>query len=183
MTTPRFCTYGENDSRFYTVAFVSGFHVSPSDKLQDKAFFVLSFSPSEDFTRFSVFTFSESGELLSYSRGTDDLDSAEYMMIRSWLEEGIPLHTWRFFPSAAIDPTTFAEDDARSAYESARRRVAHIIFNTRIHQWSKDMIQKEFPYNPAFRLLDSELPDPASDSPENQEIMHYITDKSQAEQS
>ena len=128
MRVPPFHSRGEDDGHFYALAYVPGLYVPPSGKSQDEAFFVLKFSPSKGFTRFSVSTVSPDGGLFQYSRGTDELDSVEYTMLRSWREEEVPLHAWRFDPSTAVEASAFTDDGARAAYEAARMRVARIIF-------------------------------------------------------
>jgi len=172
MRVPPFHSLGEDNGHFCAVAYVPGFYVPPSGKSRDEAFFVLSFSPSESYTRFSVSTVSPTGEMFHYSRGTDGLDSAEYAMLRAWREQRVPLHAWRFFPSAAIDAAAFTDDIGRVAFEAARRRVAHIIFQARTHAWT----QSQFPAPPLFRFDEEDIPDPMVSTPEYEDIMKCITD-------
>ncbi len=168
---PPFHSVGEDNGHFYAVAYVPGFYVPPSGKSRDEAFFVLNFSPSESYTRFSVATVSPTGELFHYSRGTDDLDSAEYSMLRASREELVPLHAWRFFPSAAIQAATFTDDSVRVAYEAARRRVAHILFQARIHVWT----QTQYPSKPLFQFDECAVPEPMVSTPEYEDITKCIT--------
>ena len=172
MHTPPFHSLGEDNGHFYAVAYVPGFYVPPSGKSRDEAFFVLSFSPSESYTRFSVSTVSSMGELFHYSRGTDELDSAEYAMLRAWREEGVPLHAWRFYPSASVEAAAFTDDSARMAYEAARRRVAHIIFQARTHVWT----QTQYPSKPRFLFDEAVIPEPMVSTPEYEDISKHITD-------
>jgi hypothetical protein len=173
MLVPAFHTLGDDNGHFYTIAYIPGFYIPPSGKSREEAFFVLSFSPSEQYTRFSVSTVSPIGDLFHYSRGTDELDSAEYMMLRAWREEQVPLHAWRFFPTAAIDVATFTDAQAKADYEIARDRVAHIIFQARIHQWS----QTQFPSQPLFQFDKTDIPEAMTSTPESEEIAQYIIDK------
>jgi hypothetical protein len=175
MRVPPFHSLGEDSGHFYSVAYVPGFYVPPSGKSRDEAFFILSFSPSEGYTRFSVSTVSPTGETFHYSRGTDELDSAEYAMLRASREECVPLHAWRFFPSASVDAATFTDDSARVAYEVARRRVAYIIFQARAHVWT----QAQYPSKPLFQFDVAVVPEPMVSTPEYEDISNYIA-KSQA---
>ena len=172
MRVPPFHSLGEDDGHFYALAFVPGFYVPPSGKSRDEAFFVRRFSPSEGYTRFSVCTMSSSGELFHYSRGTDELDSAEYAMLRAWREECVPLHAWRFFPSAAVEAAAFTEDAARIAFEAARRRVAHILFQARTHLWT----QRQFPAEPLFRFDEADIPEPMVSTPEYEDLTKVADD-------
>jgi hypothetical protein len=172
MHTPPFHSLGEDNGHFYAVAYVPGFYVPPSGKSRDEAFFVLSFSPSESYTRFSVSTVSPTGELFHYSRGTDELDSAEYAMLRASRGERVPLHAWRFFPSAAIEAAAFTSDSARVAYEAARRRVAHIILQARTHVWT----QTQYPSKPLFQFDEAVIPEPMVSTPEYEDIAKCIND-------
>jgi hypothetical protein len=172
MRVPPFHSLGEDNGHFYAVAYVPGFYIPPSGKSRDEAFLVLSFSPSESYTRFSVSTVSPTGETFHYSRGTDELDSAEYAMLRAWREQRVPLHAWRFFPSAAIEAAAFMDDIARVAYEAARRRVAHIIFHARTHVWTQNQSGVE----PLFRFDEADIPEPMASTPEHEDITKCMTD-------
>jgi hypothetical protein len=176
---PPFHSLGDDNGHFYTIAYIPGFYIPPSGKSREKAFFVLSFSPSVNYTRFSISTLSPIGDLFHYSRGTDELDSAEYMMLRAWREEQVPLHAWRFFPTASIDSTAFTDDNARAGYAIARDRVAHIIFQARAHRWS----QSQFPIQPLFQFDDADSPEPMTSTAEYEDIIQCITDKSTANKS
>jgi hypothetical protein len=171
---PPFHSLGDDNSHFYTIAYIPGFYIPPSGNSRDEAFFVLSFSPSVNYTRFSISTLSPIGELFHYSRGTDELDSAEYMMLRAWREEQVPLHAWRFFPTASIDSAIFIDDNARAGYETARDRVAHIIFQSRAHHWT----QKQFPTQPLFQFADTDVPESMTSTAEYEDILQCITDES-----
>src|SRR5688572_6287913 len=92
MRLPRFHSLGDDDGHFYALTYVPGVYVPPSGKSKDDAFFVLQFSPSAGFTRFSCSTVSPDGRLFHYSRGADHVDSAEYAILRAWREERVPLH-------------------------------------------------------------------------------------------
>ncbi|MGL4622854.1 MAG: hypothetical protein ACRCZS_28000, partial [Chroococcidiopsis sp.] len=168
---PPFHSLGKDNGHFYAVAYVPGFYVHSSSKSRDEVFFVLSFSPSENYTRFSVSTVSPMGETFHYSRGTDKLDSAEYAMLRAWREERVPLHAWRFFPSASIESVAFTDDTARVAFEVARHRVAYIIFEARAHVWA----QSQFPTEPLFHFDNADIPEPMTSTPEYEDIIQYIT--------
>ena len=172
MRVPPFHSRGEENGHFYAVAYVPGFYIPPSGESRDEAFFVLSFSPSESYTRFSVSTVWPTGEMLHYSRGIDELDSAEYAMLRAWREQHVPLHAWRFFPSAAIETAAFTDDIGRAGYEAARRRVAHIIFHARTHVWT----QSQFPVAPLFRFDERAIPEPMAPTPEYEDIMKCLTE-------
>ena len=176
MRLPPFHSLGEENGHFYAVAYVPGVYIPPSGKARDEAFFVLSFSASESYTRFSVSTVSPTGEMLQYSRGTDELDSAEYAMLRAWREQHVPLHAWRFFPSAAIEAAAFTDDIGRVAYEAARRRVARIIVQARTHLWT----QRQFPVQPLFRFDEKDIPEPMASTPEYEDIMKCLTDDQRA---
>src|SRR4051794_16667239 len=129
MRIPRFHSLGDDDGHFYAIAYVVGTYVPPSGNSQSDAFHVLDFSPSKDFTRFSYSTVLPEGEVLHYTRGVDELDSAEYALLRAWREEGVPTHAWRLFPSVSIEEDAFGGDlTARAAYEDSRRRVALILY-------------------------------------------------------
>ena len=170
MRVPPFHALGEDNGHFYACAYVPGFYIPPSGTSRHEAFFVLSFSPSESYTRFSVSTVSSTGAMLHYSRGTDELDSAEYAMLRAWREQQVPLHAWRFFPSAAVEAAAFPDDIGRIAYEAARRRVAHIILQARTHVWS----QSQFPVQPLFRFDESDIPEPMASTPEYEDLMKCL---------
>jgi hypothetical protein len=172
MHTPPFHSLGEDNGHFYAIAYVPGFYVPPSGKSRDKAFFVLSFSPSEGYTRFSLSTVSPKGMIFQYSRGTDELDSAEYMMLRAWREEGVPLHAWHFYPSASVEAAAFLDESTRDAFEAARRRVAHIIFQARTHVWA----QAQFASKPLFQFDAAVIPEPMVSTPEYEDISKHITD-------
>src|SRR5688500_1249576 len=112
MRIPPFHSLGEDDGHFYALAYVPGVYVA-SGRMNDEAFFVLNFSPSKNFTRFSYSTVSPEGRLFQYSRGTDEVNSVEYIMIRAWCEERVPLHAWHFFPAAAIEESAFVRAEDR----------------------------------------------------------------------
>ena len=172
MSVPPFHSVGEDNGNFYAVAFVPGFYVTPSGKSRDTAFFVLRFSPSQNYTRFSVSTVSPTGNLFHYSRGDEVLDSAEYTMLQAERAERVPLHAWQFFPSAAIDAAAFPDKCARLAYEAARRRVAHIIFNARFYLWG----QTQYPPCPLFQVDETVTPEPMASTPEFEDITQCMTD-------
>jgi hypothetical protein len=89
-----------------------------------------------------------------------------------WLEERVPLYGWRFFPSSAIEESTFVAAQDRQAFEAARRRVAHILFNARFWMLS----ERQFKVEPMFRFADGDLPDPMVETAETQEIEKYVTE-------
>ncbi len=171
MRIPRFHSLGDDDGHFYAVAYVVGTYVPPSGRSQSDAFHVLDFSPSVGFTRFSYSTVSPDGDILHYTRGVDELDSAEYALLRAWSEERVPTNAWRLFPSASIEEAAFGGDlTARAAYENARRRVALILYHARAHIWART----QFPTEPLFRPSESEFPQPMVDSPDYEEIAKYV---------
>jgi hypothetical protein len=170
MRVPPFHSPGENDGHFYALAYVPGQYVPPSGQSQGEAFLVLNFSPSEGFTRFSLSTVSRDGYLFHYSRGTDGLDTAEYMMLRAWREEGVPFHAWRFFPSKAVEASAFTDDESRAAFDAARTRVAYIIYYACGHL----RIQSQYPGKPLFRFFETDLPDMMVSSPESEDISNQI---------
>jgi hypothetical protein len=92
-------------------------------------------------------------------------------MLRAWREEQVPLYAWRFFPTASIDSATFTDDTARAGYETARDRVAHIIFQARAHQWS----QSQFPTQPLFQIDETDIFEPMASTSEYEDIIQYIT--------
>ena len=59
-----------------------------------------------------------------------------------------------------------------SAYEAARRRVAHIIFQARTHVWT----QSQFPAEPLFRFNEADVSEPMVSTPEFEDITKCITD-------
>jgi hypothetical protein len=122
MRIPRFHSVGDDDGHFYAVAYVIGAYVPPSRRARGDAFFVLDFSSSRGFTRFSYSTLSHEGHLFHYSRGVDALDTLEYALLRAWHEEGVPIHAWRLFPSRRSQRRRLAERSPREA--SMRRHVA-----------------------------------------------------------
>ena len=172
MRVPPFHSLGEDDGHFYVVAYVPGFYVPPSEKSRDEVFLVLNFSPSESFTRFSVATVSPGGRMFHYSRGTDELDSAEYAMLRAWREERVPIHAWRFYPTPLIETAAFTDENAQAVYKAARRRVALIIFQARTHVWT----QTQFPTKPLFHFDEADIPEPMVSTPEYEDISKWIAD-------
>jgi hypothetical protein len=174
MRIPRFHSLGENDGHFYAVAYVLGSYVPPPGRSEGEALYVLNFSPSKNFTRFSFETVSPEGHLFSYTRGLDDLNTAEYALLCAWREERIPLHAWWLFPSSSIDEAAFNGDaKARSDYEAARCRVALMLDHARAHVW----IKAKFPTEPMFRFSEADFPQPMADTPEYREISKYVTDR------
>src|SRR6266581_4288269 len=132
MRIPPFHSLGDGNGHFYAVAHVFGSYVPPSGRSQGEAFYILDFSPSKGFTRFSLSIVSPDGHQFAYSRGLDELDSAEYTLLHAWRDERVPMHAWRLFPSASVEEAAFSGDAAaRSAYEAARRRVAIILYHAR----------------------------------------------------
>ena len=169
MRIPRFHFIGDDDGQFYAVAYVVGSHVAPSGGSKNDAFLVLYFSPSEGFTRFSFCTVSPEGDLLRYTRGLDQLDSAEYALLHAWRDEQVPMHGWHLFPSASIEINAFRDDIAHGAYETARSRVALILYQARCQVWLKSKLKVE----PMFQPSESDFP-PMADSPDDEEISRYI---------
>ena len=141
MRIPRFHSIGDDDGHFYAVAYVVGSYVPPSGRSKNDAFLVLDFSPSKAFTRFSFSTVSPEGDLFRYTRGLDQLDSAEYALLHAWRDERVPMHAWRLFPSASIEADAFGDDTACSAYEAARSRVALILYHARRQVWLKSQLK------------------------------------------
>ena len=178
MSIPRFHTRGKDEDdgysgHFYALAYVVGRYVSPSGKTNSEAFHVLNFSPSERYARFNFMTVSPVGELFQYASGLEELDSPEYALLRAWREERVPTHAWRLFPGASIEEAAFGGDAAaRAAYETARRRVALLIYHARTHVW----VAAQFPAEPLFRFSETDLPQPMIDTPEYAEISKYVAD-------
>lgn len=172
MRTPPFHSLGEDNGHFYAIAYVPGFYVPPSGKSRDEAFFILNFSASASYTRFSMSTVSSTGHKFHYSRGTDELDSAEYAMLRAWREEGVPLHAWLFYPSASVEAAAFTDGSTRTAYETARRRVALILFQARTLVW----IQAQYPSKPLFQFDEAVIPEPMASTPEYEDIISHMRD-------
>lgn len=165
MRIPRFHTLCDDGGHFYATAYVIGSFVPPSRRTKDDAFFVLNFSPSKGFTRFSFATISPEGRLLRYTRGLDPLDSAEYALFQAWRDERVPMHAWRLFPSAAIETAAFTSPSTQSAYEAARSRVALILYHARKNVWLKTQFEVE----PMFYPSEPDFP-PLVDSPDDEEI-------------
>lgn len=168
---PQFHTITQDASDFYAVAYVKGNYVPPSGNPQGEAFFLLNFSPSKECTRFSYMTLSPEGYLYRYTRGLDELDSAEYALLHAWRDEQVPLNAWRLFPSSAIDEDAFCGDQAaRNSYEEARHRVALIFFYARSLAW----VSSKYPSEPMFRPTEDDYPQPMVNTPEYAEIEKYV---------
>jgi hypothetical protein len=132
MPIPPFHTRGDPQGDFYAVAFVPGSYIPPSARSETDAFYVLNFSPSEGFTKFSHYTVSIEGRYLAYHRGVDELDTLEHAILDAWYHEHVPPHAWRLFPADTIEEDAFHGDAAvRSAYDLARRRLARILWRAR----------------------------------------------------
>jgi hypothetical protein len=170
MNIPPFLLSNSGSGHLYALAYVTGQYTSPGPDTLPEAFFILYFSSSKDTTRFCISTVSPSGEVFHYSQGVAELDSAEYMMLQAWREQMIPLHAWRFFSTEDIAIDAFPDDQTRTAYEKARHRIAHIIFQARNHVW----IQSQFPTEPLFRFNAAELPEPLASTPELEDIANHL---------
>ncbi len=173
MRIPRFHSLGENDGHFYAVAYVFGNYVPPTAPQNGEAFFVLDFSPSKNFSRFSFSTVSPDGHMFAYTRGSDDIETVEYALLRAWQNSGVPPHAWRLFPSASVVKSDFGGDaSARSAYEDARRRAALVFYAARMKQ--------KFPAKPMFRFSEADCPEAMVSTSESQEISKYVLDYARA---
>lgn len=170
MQHPQFISFGEDDARFFALAYVPGFYEAPSGKTRDEAFLILRFSRSAGFTTFSLATEAPDGSCYHYSRGTDELDSAEYTMFRAWMEEKVPFHAWRFYPTSAVDDAAFGSDSVRAEYQAARFRVAHIIIQARMRVWT----QQQFPVKPFFYFDEADFPEPMAETSEMEDISRYV---------
>ena len=125
MIIPPFKDKGENGAEFYCLAFTQ---VKYRQRRAPRFPAVLGiyFSASENFARFSRISFAADGHRLSYSRGHENHDTLEFVMLRELLESSIHPACWRSFPRAQM-PAKF-----RSApYEEARHALCLLLFHFR----------------------------------------------------
>lgn len=156
MPTPPFHTKGRPEGDFYALAYVVGEYIPQKG---EEAFYVLSWSPSESFTRFSFSTARlADGSPLAYHRGTDDLDTLEFSILRASEDERVPPYSWRLYPAEHIDESAFASDGVRDEYAEVPTRLCLILWCVRRYAWSN----AQYPdgEHRFFRIAETPLPDP-----------------------
>ena len=173
MHLPPFHSVGEPDGHFYSLAYVRGSYGSPVAFPDNTAFYVLQFSLSRGFTLFSFRTVAAAdGQFRAYSRGIEELSTPEFAVLDSALQQRIPPHAWKLYPAAEIDWSTFeADPPARSAYEAARRRLAHVLRIARTHA----RIGTRFPgQNIGFQVSEASSEIAMEVTPEDKEIRECL---------
>ena len=169
MRFPPFHSLGSPDGNFYALAYVPGSYGNPTAYPDSAAFHILRFSLSEGFTQFSFSTIAATdGQFGAYSRGVEELSTPEFAILDSALGQRIPPHAWKLYPLAEIDWTAFdTSPSARSAYETARRRLCHVLRIARVHA----RMERQFPnHEVGFRPSDSSLEIAMEITPEDKEI-------------
>jgi hypothetical protein len=143
---PPFLQSGEDDARFYALAYCRGAYGTEEPRTEP-VFLVLYYCTSPLFTRYSLHIVDADGHCYAYSRGYDSRDTAEYTMMQAWARRGVAPAIWRLFPLAGIAEDAWREgSEDREAYSAARADFCRIVHPFRIHSH--------------FRLPPSFHPDP-----------------------
>lgn len=163
---PPFHTSGEAEGDFYALAFVAG-RMATSD--QKPASLVLSWSPTPRFTRFStMIVAAETGRLIEYSRGQDQLDSIEFTLWREAIEKGVTPHHWLLYPKQQIrDAAWNGRTDVKDGYWSNRRQLCRVLYDLRMRTW----LTQQIPGARSFEPEDARIAAP-DQSPDANEIMN-----------
>ena len=123
---PPFRKEGEDRAQFFCLAFVP---VKYCKKKEPKipATLAIYYCEHPGFTRFSLSSQTMDGEQLSYSRGDDDHDSLEFLLLRTALELGLEpaVHPamWRLFLKDKIPPAFRSP-----GYWECRRELCKLLF-------------------------------------------------------
>ena len=95
------------------------------------AHWVLWWTPATDRPAVSYGSVGADGRPLSWDGGDDELDSAEFALLKCAASEGVPAHCWRLHPA----PGGFADPAHASGYAQARRRLALALYRLRTAAW------------------------------------------------
>jgi hypothetical protein len=178
---PKFHSKGSPRGDFYSLAFVKGLYVPPSEKTKDDSFLILNYSPSKDFTRFSFAIDSADGRLHAYKRGNDTHDSIETALITAWYEYEVPPHLWALFPKSEVNRAKFGNKQKHpKQYWDARKQFCSLLYHFRLAAWFKTQecatkLQFKHPLKPLFRFKTiPRVSDPIKPNPENEEILQAV---------
>lgn len=151
---------------FYALATTTGTYRSPSGNEQ-AAELVIYFSPSKDFSRFSLYAFNDEGRCVVYHRGPDYTPSAEAMLMELSLPNfGVPPYVWSLV--SITECTGFFCSEHEQAYKKARHELSRALFSIRHHSFPS-----YGPVEPFFVPAGQWLPvNPNEPTEENSEIFH-----------
>ena len=140
---------GEGGARFYCLAFVP---VRYFEKKKPKipATLAIYYCAHKDFTRFSLSSQGSDGQPLSYSRGNDNHDSLEFLLLQTALEMGLEpaVHPsmWLLFPKDRI-----SSGFRSPGYWASRRELCRLLFIFRGHETVRRMTA-DMPKSPLMVL-------------------------------
>jgi hypothetical protein len=125
---------GEDDARFYALAFCTGRFDGTTSSSSEADFLTLYFCLAPEFTRFSHHIVNAAGECVMYLRGMDEFDNLEYALRRGQTEFLVPPALWSLFPRSAISENVWeGRDEHRAAYFAARSYFCRLLWQFRIH--------------------------------------------------
>jgi hypothetical protein len=125
MIVPPFNDAGEGGAEFCCLAFAPVLYRTTRQPRFPAALGIY-FCAHKDFTRFSRLSFAADGRSLAYTRGDDNHDTLEFLLLVSLLEDSVHPAMWRLFPRASI-PTSFQSPD----YDAARQKLCQLLYHFR----------------------------------------------------
>jgi hypothetical protein len=129
---PPFLTAGEDDARFYALAYCRGAYGSHGPRTEP-VFLVLYFCTSPAFTRYSQHIVDDEGRRFAYFRGNDERDTADYALLWAWDDHQVAPATWRLFPLANIPGDAWeGRPGEHAAYMAARADLCRLLYAFRI---------------------------------------------------
>ena len=125
MIIPAFKDEGENGAEFYCLAFAQvKYRQTRGERIP--AALGIYFSAHKDFARFSRMSFAADGHRMSYTRGSENHDSLEFVLLKTHLESSIHPACWRLFPRVQIPA-----DLSSAQYEEARSALCLLLYHFR----------------------------------------------------
>jgi len=129
MDRPAFYQPGE-DGHFYAIAYCPCVY-SPARRDRTPAVAGLYWSPSAEFSRFSVHVFDVSDEhCLMYHRGPDYSDSIEAALLDFWQALPLPAYAWRLIERSHVKK--FKLPEHKEPYWDARKRYCLALYGLRM---------------------------------------------------
>jgi hypothetical protein len=111
LTTP-FHVEGHDSGHFYALATIEALFRTSGEPIPCTV--VLYFSPSPEYSRYSIQSFDAQGHAHHYARGSDDCDAVDDALLDLW--EGMELPAWAWRPVPTTGTEAFAEPAHAAAY-------------------------------------------------------------------
>jgi len=165
---PPFHVEGDDEGHFYALATVQALFRTSREPIPSTV--VLYYSPSPEFSRYSIQSFDADAHANLYSRGPDYSETVEAALIDFWECHDLPAWAWTLFPASATGE--FAQAEHAVAYAQARAGFVRALYGPRMRRHTFNSLGAARFFDPppgGFHPGDA-----MADTDENREIMAAV---------